>query len=281
MPNTAPFAASGLPPGLAQLEYTLLTPDTTTALGWTAIAAAQFPGLDAYGMASYAVMLPQPAGFTAGYVQFRQPGQVGAQTDQAAVAFPAAVAPLPPTASPAPGALPASTGSGVDDLLVYCRLLLVGDAPLQALFAANLDPAALAATLAVGEPAVAVVDPENRALAAYPRIVLSGEEGEQASYGDPMPKFYDGRLRLEVVTRQSDACPSPLSALTAIKGRCQALLGGDPTQGLPGVRGQRVSPVWQVSAFHQVRPTGRLPVTDPEFKRHLTTYAALLNRATL
>ena len=155
----------------------------------------------------------------------------------------------------------------MDDLLIFIRALLVADADL------------LAAFLAAGGTGVSVVSPDQRVTASYPRIVLSGDEGSQLSYGDGLAKFFNGTVRTEIVTRQSEICPDGLDVLRAIQRRCFQLLLGDPATGLLPMLGRTVSSDWNVTVFRQTNPTRMLPVNDPTFSRHLTTYAVQLNRA--
>lgn len=155
----------------------------------------------------------------------------------------------------------------MNDLLKYLRGLYVADAQLLALFQA------------AGAPRVIVRTPDEREKAAYPCILLWGDEGQAVAQGDDgPPRLFDGRLRREIVTRKGDACPEPLATLRAIQARCDALTLGDRAEGLPGVKGRRVSAAHNVTVFRQVNPTGPVPAADPLIKRHLATYAVQINR---
>ena len=153
------------------------------------------------------------------------------------------------------------------DLLQFIRALLIGDAVLLALYQA------------AGMTVVSVVAPHQRAGATYPKMILEGEEGTQEGFGDNLPKFFSGKVRLEIVTRQSDACPDALDTLRGLQDRQRDLLLGNSKLTLPGIQGQAVSAVWNVPRFYQCSPTQTLPGSDPTIQRHLTTYDVLLNRA--
>ena len=121
----------------------------------------------------------------------------------------------------------------------------------------------------------------GRATAAYPRIVLDGDEGEQESFGDNAPpKFFNGQVRIEIVTRETDGRPDPDAQIANIRTRCvQIALGSKLTPTLKGVVFTGASgEKWSVTRLTQVRPTGPLPVVDPVFCRHRTTLAVSLNR---
>ena len=152
------------------------------------------------------------------------------------------------------------------DLLQFIRALLVGDTFLLALYQA------------AGAAKVSVIAPHQRAGATYPKIILEGEEGEQESFGDNLPKFFRGKVRLEIVTRQSDACPDALDTLRQLQDRQRDLLLGNSALDLPGIQGRAVSSAWNVPRFFQCSPTRTLPTSDPTIQRHLTTYDVLLNR---
>jgi hypothetical protein len=164
----------------------------------------------------------------------------------------------------------------MDDLLIYIRALLLADADLQAAY------------LAAGASEVRVIPPTERATASYPCQVLEGEEGAQLSFGENAnPKYFEGRVRLEIVTRTSVACPDALDTLRTIQARTRDLLLGNRSLSLDGIQGQAISagqPLapqvagWNVPVFRQTSPTRMIPAMDPTIYRHLTTYAVTLNR---
>jgi hypothetical protein len=165
----------------------------------------------------------------------------------------------------------------MDDLQAFIGLLLATDPALMAVFAAagKVDRE--------GNGVVQVLDADARQAADYPRILLKGDLGDQRGYGETArPKFFDGRFHVEIVTRQTDAIKEPLTTLYTILNRVNDLLLGTPAQGddpgLPGVKGQILSTKWKCTDFRQVKPTGRLPVTDPAYKRHGSTFWVRLNR---
>lgn len=162
------------------------------------------------------------------------------------------------------------------DLLQFIRFLLVGNPALSQL----PDPVLLGLFIAAGASRVSVVAPHARAGATYPKIVLEGEEGQQEEKtGDGQAKFFRAKVRMEIVTRQSDVCPDALDTLWGLQSRLLDLLLGNAALSLPGVQGQRVSPAWQVSSFSQCNPTRTMAGSDPTIQRHLATYDVLLNRA--
>jgi hypothetical protein len=165
----------------------------------------------------------------------------------------------------------------MDDLQAFVGLLLATDPDLMQIFAD------LGQTDADGNGVVQVMDADARLAADYPRILLKVDEGDQHSTGDlSRAKFFDGRLHIEIVTRQTDAVLAPLMLLYAIHNRVTDLLLGIPAKGddpgLPGIKGQTLSGKWKCCCFDQVKPTGRMPVTDPAFKRHQATYSVKINR---
>jgi hypothetical protein len=158
----------------------------------------------------------------------------------------------------------------MDDLIIYLHALLTGDATLLAIFTA------------AGAPRVSVTDQQNRSAASYPRMILEGEEGEEAPHGDKnFAKIFTGKVRLEIVTRQSDTCLDGLAALNAIKAQNLNLLRGNRAFGLNGITGVAVSASYNVPVFRQCSPTRRLPSIDPTIYRHLTTYDVMMNRTIL
>ena len=152
------------------------------------------------------------------------------------------------------------------DLLQFIRALLIADKLLLSIFQA------------AGMTVVSVVAPHQRAGATYPKLILEGEEGSQETFGDNLPKLFRGKVRLEIVTRQSDACPDALDTLRQLQDRQRDLLLGNRALKLSGIQGQTVSPSWNVPSFSQCSPTRTLPTSDPTIQRHLTTYDVLLNR---
>jgi hypothetical protein len=155
----------------------------------------------------------------------------------------------------------------MDDLLIFIRALLIGDATL------------LDAFQDAGASAVRVIPPSERANASYPCQVLEGEEGAQMPFSENgNPKFFQGVVRLEVVTRTSGDCPDALDTLRTIQARTRDLLLGNRNLALPGIQGRAISDDWNVPVFRQTSPTRMVPATDPTIYRHLTTYAVTLNR---
>lgn len=157
----------------------------------------------------------------------------------------------------------------MDDLIAFLHGLLAGDSALATAF-----------SNAGGTNGVDVADQDNRTTAAYPRIVLTGDEGSQMQFGEnDRPQFFDGVVRIEIVVRQvSEAVQSdPLASLYAIRDRLTDLLLGNDTLNLHGVRGTTVSANWTCTRFRQ-REARRLPSVDPVFKRHETVYAVQLCR---
>jgi len=170
----------------------------------------------------------------------------------------------------------------MDDLLIYIIALFCGDGAGR-----PPDPVLLALFRGAGQVGVSCVDPDERTQAAYPRLVLSGAEGEQNQTGDGQADIFDGDVRLEIVTRQSDAVPDEIDLLALLKARCTDLLLGNPRPGLPPLPALpplqgRVVTVggnsYNVAAFRQVRPTGRLPAEDPTIKRWGGVYRVKLCR---
>ena len=165
----------------------------------------------------------------------------------------------------------------MDDLLVFIIALFCGDGQSQ-----PPDLVLLTLFQRANQAAVTCVDPEERTAAAYPRLLLSGDEGEQAQTGDGNAKFFDGTVRLEIVTRASDAVPDELDLLDNLKARCTALLLGSEKAALPPMQGRTFTAAggssYNVSTFSQVRPTGRLPAEDPTIKRWGATYRVKLCR---
>lgn len=176
----------------------------------------------------------------------------------------------------------------MDDLIIYLRYLLRNDALLQAIcVAAGATP-----KVPGGSP-VAVVDENLRDQASYPRIILTAEEGEQHEVGDnSLAAFFEGKLMLEIVTYQQDGVDNDgLATLNAIKARCQDIIVGDPNNPrvLPGIKGQNLvlqalpgqqitAPKYKIDRLYQTNPTRRLPVTQVDFRRHMTTYAVMYHR---
>jgi hypothetical protein len=165
----------------------------------------------------------------------------------------------------------------MDDLQAFIGLLLATDPALMALFAAAGKKDA------DGNGVVQVMDADTRLAADYPRILLKGDEGDQhATADESRPKFFEGRFHIEVVTRQTDATKEPLLQYYALRSRINDLLLGAPATGeseaIPGIKGQKLSDKWKCSGFKQVKPSGRLPVTDPAYKRGQLTYWVRLNR---
>jgi hypothetical protein len=155
----------------------------------------------------------------------------------------------------------------MDDLLIFIRALLRADADLQAAY------------LAAGASEVRVIPPTERANASYPCQVLEGEEGAQISFSENgNPKYFEGIVRLEIVTRTSGDCPDALDTLRTIQDRTRDLLLGNPKKTLPGIQGQAISADWNIPTFRQTSPTRMIPAMDPTIYRHLTTYAVTLNR---
>ena len=166
----------------------------------------------------------------------------------------------------------------MDDLLIFIIALFCGSGGQSQLS----DPVLLALFQGANQAAVTCVDPDERTAAAYPRLLLSGDEGEQAQTGDASAKFFDGTVRLEIVTRSSDAVPDELDLLDSLKARCTALLLGSEKAPLPPMQGRVITAAsgnaYNVSTFSQVRPTGRLPAEDPTIKRWGATYRVKLCR---
>lgn len=155
----------------------------------------------------------------------------------------------------------------MDDLLIFIRALLIADADLQAAY------------LAAGASEVRVIPPTERSNASYPCQVLEGEEGAQLAFSENAnPKYFNGVVRLEIVTRTSPACSDALDTLRTIQARTRDLLLGNRSLSLDGIQGQAISADWNVPVFRQTSPTRMIPATDPTIYRHLTTYAVTLNR---
>lgn len=157
----------------------------------------------------------------------------------------------------------------MDDLLIHLRALLVG------------DPVLLSVFVSCGKDVVEVVDPMGRAEASYPRIILDGDDGSQMNFADnAAPKFFDGEVRIEIVTRRDDDyCPDHLATLRAIQSRCVALLLGNEIAGIESLKGTRFvgdsGEAWCLTQWRQ--GSGRfLTVTDPKYKRHLTKFPVQL-----
>ena len=167
----------------------------------------------------------------------------------------------------------------MDDLLIFLIALFCGNGAAQ-----PPDPVLLKLFQSAGQSAVACVDPDERIRAGYPRLLLSGEEGEQQQTGDGDAKFFEGSVRLEIVTRSSDAVPDELDQLASLKARCTDLLLGNPRLKLPPLQGQVFGisgNAYNIAVFCQRRPTGRLPAEDPTIKRWGATYRVKLCRLNL
>lgn len=156
----------------------------------------------------------------------------------------------------------------MEELLIFIRSLLVN------------DPILLAAYVAAGSTSVSVLTPRQRTVASYPRIILEGHEGEQVSFSEnSRPKFTNGTVRLEIVTRKSDSDPLPLQTLYAIQEQVTELLLGNPVTGVPGIKGQQVGSKYNVPIFKQCNPSGLVPpLTDTTVERWRGTYDCQLNR---
>lgn len=161
----------------------------------------------------------------------------------------------------------------MDDLVSYIIPLLTGDATMQEIFAKAQSTPSLAQS---------VVRKEQREKAGYPRIVIEAHEDSQHTFGENVgaAKFFDGKLRVTIVTRQDDVDTDAYEILVEIKNRVRDLLLGNKTANLAGIKGQAVSTDWRVDVFNQIAPTGELPVTEPTMYRHLATYKVLMNRIT-
>lgn len=147
----------------------------------------------------------------------------------------------------------------MDDLILYIRALLADDDAMLSIFQD------------CGKSAVSVKSMDSRAQAAYPRIVLDGDDGELMNQGeDEGPEFYDCEFRLEIVTRKDDYCPDERETLRQIQTRCYELLKvrGITFVGKSGTQ-------WCLTQWRQ-KSARFLPVTDPLYKRHQTKFAVQL-----
>ncbi len=174
----------------------------------------------------------------------------------------------------------------MDDFLQIINILFCGNAAPVSLAESGTPESLPDAVLmmlfeSAGASSVSSVDPDERVQALYPRLVLTGDEGEQEQTGDADASRIRGTVRLEIVTQQSETCPDDLDLLDKLKARVTDLLLGRPDQLLPPMQGRNFTVSgnsYNVSVFCQVRPTGRLPVSDPTMKRWGATYRVQLSR---
>jgi hypothetical protein len=154
----------------------------------------------------------------------------------------------------------------VDDLVQFIINLFQNDSELLAIFEEN------------GQPTVQMLGIQRRVPASYPIISILAEDGKQEVYGDENAAFTHGKIRLEVVCRQTTSCVDAELCRQQITARIKQLLLGYPVSGDLGVSNTQVSTQYKCCYLRQTIPTGEIPtLSDPKDARWRGTYDVLMN----
>ena len=148
--------------------------------------------------------------------------------------------------------------------------LFLGDAFLEPLFTG------------AGATGVEVIAEGERTTAQYPRIIVSIMDGPQHEYTDEELELFvqDGRVQIEIVCRESDTCPDPLTTAMSIKAQVQDILLGRKSKELPGLVKLPFSDgsgAYICLRCVQKGPAGKLP-SDPLYERHRVSFDVTVQR---